>query len=87
MKPLQNMSFYNAFVLKSTFLCKHRFIVQVLKNPPFCSSTIFAFEWDYWSAYWNLYKTFVVLLGFILIFATFGVDQIGVFYQGIRKRS
>jgi hypothetical protein len=32
------MSIFSAFVLKSTFLCKHRFMVQALQNPPLCSS-------------------------------------------------
>jgi hypothetical protein len=31
--------FYSAFVLKCTDVCKHRFGVQLLKNPPLCSST------------------------------------------------
>jgi hypothetical protein len=34
------MSIINAFVLKSTFLCKHRFMVQLLKNPPICRSNV-----------------------------------------------
>jgi hypothetical protein len=31
--------FYSAFVWKCTYMCKHRFGVQLLQNPPFCSST------------------------------------------------
>ena len=30
--------FYGASVLKCTDMCKHRFAVQLLKNPPLCSS-------------------------------------------------
>ncbi len=31
--------FYSAFVRKCTVMCKHRFGVQLLQNPPLCSST------------------------------------------------
>ncbi len=31
--------FYSEFVWKCIDMCKHRFGVQLLKNPPFCSST------------------------------------------------
>ncbi len=31
--------FYSAFVRKCTDMCKHRFGVQLLQNPPLCSST------------------------------------------------
>jgi hypothetical protein len=31
--------FYSAFVRKCTNKCKHRFGVQLLQNPPLCSST------------------------------------------------
>jgi hypothetical protein len=30
---------YSAFVLKCADMCKHRFGVQLLQNPPLCSST------------------------------------------------
>ncbi len=32
--------FYSAFVWKGTDMCKHRFWVQLLQNPPLCSSTV-----------------------------------------------
>ncbi len=32
--------FYSAFVWKCTYVCKHRFGVQLLQNPPLCSSTV-----------------------------------------------
>ena len=32
--------FYSAFVWKCTYMCKHRFGVQLLQNPPLCSSTV-----------------------------------------------
>ncbi len=32
--------FYSAFVKKCTDMCKHRFGVQLLQNPPLCSSTV-----------------------------------------------
>jgi hypothetical protein len=31
--------FYSTFVRKCTDMCKHRSGVQLLQNPPFCSST------------------------------------------------
>jgi hypothetical protein len=31
--------FYSAFVRKCTYMCKHRFGVQLLQHPPLCSST------------------------------------------------
>jgi hypothetical protein len=31
--------FYSAFVEKCIDMCKHRFGVQLLQNPPLCSST------------------------------------------------
>ncbi len=31
---------YSAFVWKCTDMCKHRFVVQLLQNPPLCSSTL-----------------------------------------------
>ncbi len=31
--------FYSAFVLKRTEMCKHRFRVQLLQNPPLCTVT------------------------------------------------
>jgi hypothetical protein len=31
--------FYSAFVWKYTDICKHRFGVQLLQNPPLCSCT------------------------------------------------
>jgi hypothetical protein len=34
--------FYSAFVRKCTDMCKHRFGVQLLQNPPLCSSTYFS---------------------------------------------
>jgi hypothetical protein len=33
--------FYSAFVWKCTEMCKHHFGVQLLLNPPLCSSTQF----------------------------------------------
>jgi hypothetical protein len=33
--------FYSAFIWKFTDVCKHRFGVQLLQNPPLCSNTIF----------------------------------------------
>ena len=32
--------FYGAFVRKCTDMCKHRIGVQLLQNPPLCSSTV-----------------------------------------------
>jgi hypothetical protein len=32
--------FYSAFVFKCTEMCKHRFRVQLLQNPPLCSITL-----------------------------------------------
>ncbi len=32
--------FYSAFVRKCTDMCKHRFVVQLLQNPPLCRSTL-----------------------------------------------
>jgi hypothetical protein len=32
--------FYSAFVWKCTDVCKHRFGMQLLQNPPLCSSTV-----------------------------------------------
>ncbi len=34
--------FYSAFFRKCTIMCKHRFGVQLLQNPPLCSSTEFS---------------------------------------------
>jgi hypothetical protein len=34
------MVFYIAFVRKCTDICKHRFGVQLLQNPPLCISTV-----------------------------------------------
>jgi hypothetical protein len=31
--------FYSAFVWKCTYMCKHRFGVRLLQNPPLCSNT------------------------------------------------
>jgi hypothetical protein len=39
MYPLSERFFYSAFVWKCTDKIKHRFGVQLLQNPPLCSST------------------------------------------------
>jgi hypothetical protein len=37
--------FYSAIVWKCTYMCKHRFGVQLFQNPPLCRSTHFTQRW------------------------------------------
>jgi hypothetical protein len=52
---------YSASVLKCTDVCKHRFGVQLLKNPPLCSSTYYTSFKGYFQT-WRLPRRWISVL-------------------------
>jgi hypothetical protein len=57
--------FYSAFVRKCTDMCKHRFGVQLLQNPPLCSSTTQSWPWS-WSCSWVMEAVKVMVKNHVL---------------------